>query len=70
MRLSVYPELDHSAGSGAFALEWLSFIDELFNGYSLDECSMETVRPLYVENARAPAEEEFRGCKIRIALHV
>ncbi|EAW20397.1 alpha/beta hydrolase family protein [Aspergillus fischeri NRRL 181] len=57
VRLSSYPGLEHSPVFGASAPEWLEFINNLFHGRGLSNCSMETVRPFDARHANFPEEE-------------
>ncbi|KAF2629490.1 alpha/beta-hydrolase [Macroventuria anomochaeta] len=59
VRLSIYPGLEHSPLSGASAPQWLEFIDGLFEGRDLHNCSVETVSAFDLEYARTPAEDEL-----------
>ncbi|KAB8231401.1 alpha/beta hydrolase family protein [Aspergillus alliaceus] len=56
LQLSIYPGLEHSAVFGASAPEWLGFIDRLFRGRGLCECSLETMWPFDAPHARKPQE--------------
>ncbi|KAH8432429.1 alpha/beta hydrolase family protein [Aspergillus melleus] len=56
VRLSIYPELEHSAVFGASAPEWLGFIDDLFRGRGFCSCTMETMDPFDASHATKPLE--------------
>ena len=59
VRLSIYPELEHSPVSGASAPEWLRFIEDLFRGQGLESCSQAIVNLFDIEHARTPEEDEL-----------
>ncbi|RYC78404.1 hypothetical protein BFJ63_vAg18722 [Fusarium oxysporum f. sp. narcissi] len=58
VRLSLYPELDHTAVVGASAPEWLEFIDKLFHHRGLHKCSMKTMVPFDADHASKPLDTE------------
>ncbi|UPL03110.1 hypothetical protein LCI18_014044 [Fusarium solani-melongenae] len=61
IRLSMYPDLDHSSVVAASAPEWLLFLRDLFNheGVQKRQCSFVDVDPFDVEDAIKPLDAEW-----------